>query len=272
MKKEHKGDTVFTETGDDDVEFVEEDEGVTLITHVNIILHSMFSKEELYINDHQIYNSNGLFAHKSHNSNNFKTTLSEYKGVSHCEGFDFEEDRKNLLDGPFFTGRMKLYSRLDGFMLYGKLGIDFLTNSEKLYPDMKVRIRLIRARPNFYTISEKPNVSLGIVECSLYTRRVMLKEDYHKKKMSQLAYAPVAYNYMETLEKTFIIPAQQNQFIKENLFNNARIRRIALAVNSNSAFTGSFAENSFWYQQFILRGIRKFRVGQAIVHHDTTEI
>ena len=33
---------------------------------------------------------------------------------------------------------------------------------------------------------------------SLYTRRVMLKEDYHKKRMSQLAYAPVEYNYMET--------------------------------------------------------------------------
>ena len=63
-------------------------------------------------------------------------------------------------------------------------------------------------------ISENPNVSWGIVDCSLYTRRVMLKEDYDKKKMSQLAYAPVEYNYMETLAKTFMIPARQNQFIQ----------------------------------------------------------
>ena len=75
-------------------------------------------------------------------------------------------------------------------MLYDKLGIDFLTTSELLYPNKKVRIRLIRARPIFYLISENPSVSLGIVECFLYTRRVMLKEDYHKKRMSQLAYAP----------------------------------------------------------------------------------
>ena len=101
-----------------------------------------------------------------------------------------------------------MYSRRDGFMLYGKLGINFLTTSELLYPTMKVRIRIIRARPNFYKISENSNVSLGIVDCSLYTRRVMLKEDYHKKRMSQLAYAPVEYNYMETLAKTFIIPAR----------------------------------------------------------------
>ena len=41
-KKEYKEDPVFTETGDDDVEFIEEDKGVPHITHVNIILHSNF--------------------------------------------------------------------------------------------------------------------------------------------------------------------------------------------------------------------------------------
>ena len=59
-KKEHKKDTVFTETGDDDVEFIEEDEAVPHITHVNNILHSIFSNAELYINNQQIYNFNGL--------------------------------------------------------------------------------------------------------------------------------------------------------------------------------------------------------------------
>ena len=83
--------------------------------------------------------------------------------------------------------------------------------------------------------------------------------------MSQLDYAPVEYNYMETLAKAFVIPARQNQFIQENIFNNAPIRRIAIAMNSNSAFTGSFAENPFWYQQFNLRSIRKLRGGQPIV-------
>ena len=42
-------------------------------------------------------------------------------------------------------------------------------------------------------------------------------------------------------------------------------------MNLNSAFTGSFAENSCWYQQFILRGVRIVRRGQPIVHHDTTD-
>ena len=86
---------------------------------------------------------------------------------------------------------MKLLSRPDGFMLYGRMGIDFFSTSELLYANMKIRLRLIRARPNFYMISDNPNVSLGIVDCSRYTRRIALKDDYHKKRMDLLAYAPV---------------------------------------------------------------------------------
>ena len=163
--------------------------------------------------------------------------------------YDYEETPDDNIDAalpePFFTRRMKMRSRADGFMLNGKLGVDFFSTSELLNPNMKIRLRLIRARPNFYMISDNPNVSLGIVDCSLYTRRTALKDDYHKKRMHMLAYTPVEFNYLETLAKTFIIPARQNKFIQENIFNNAPVRRIAIAMNTNSAFTGSYTENPF---------------------------
>ena len=76
---------------------------------------------------------------------------------------------------------------------------------------------------------------------------------------------------METLAKTYIIPARQIQFLQENIFNNAPIRRKAFAMNSNSAFTGCFSENPLWYQQFNLRDIRILRGGQPTVHHATTD-
>ena len=160
-------------------------------------MHSIYSNVEVYINNQQIYISNGLYAHKSYISNNFKAAISEYKAVLHCEGYDYEQDPgdiSNPLPHPFFKRRMKLLRRHDGFMLYGKLGIDFFSTSELLYPNMENRLRLIRARPKFYMISDNPNVSHGIVDCSLYTRRIALRDDYHKKRMDTLAYAPVEYN------------------------------------------------------------------------------
>ena len=75
---------------------------------------------------------------------------------------------------------------------------------------------------------------------------------------------------METIAHTFIILSEQNQFIQENVFNNAPIKRIAIAMNTNSAFIGHFQKNPFHYQKFGLREIRIVRGGRAIVSVDTT--
>ena len=68
-------------------------------------MHSIFSNVEVFINNQQIYNSNGLYAHKSYISNNLKAAISEYKGVLHCESSDYEQDpddSSNHLPDPFF--------------------------------------------------------------------------------------------------------------------------------------------------------------------------
>ena len=191
-KKEHKEESVvFSETG------VDEEEEVARVIYVNNIMHSIFLNVDVYINNQQIYNSNGLYAHKSYNSNNFKGAITEYKGVLHCEDYDYEQDPQDIshpLTDPFFTRKMKLLSRPDGFMLYAKLGIDFFSTSELLYPNKKISRRLIRARPSSYMISDNPNVSVGTVDCSLYTRRIALKDDYHKKRSDMLFYALVENN------------------------------------------------------------------------------
>ena len=86
VKKENKKEAKAEEE-----ETAEEDAPVSLITHVNNILHSIFSNVEVYINNQQIYNTNGLYAHKSYISNNFKGAISEHMGILHWEGYDYEE-------------------------------------------------------------------------------------------------------------------------------------------------------------------------------------
>ena len=213
MKKEHKEEAKAEE------EETAQEEAVPLVTHVNNILHSIFSNVEVYINNQQIYNSNGLYTHNSYISNNFMGAISEYKGVLHCEGYDYEEFPDEIkgtpLSEPFFTRRMKMLSRPDGFKLYGKLGVDFFSTSELLHPNMKIRLRLIRAEPNFYMISDNPNVSLGIFDCSLYTRRIALKDDYHKKRVDLLAYTPVEFNYWKLLQRFLsFLPDKTRSFKK----------------------------------------------------------
>ena len=73
------------------------------------------------------------------------------------------------------------------------------------------------------------------------------------------------------MAKTFIKPARQYQIIQENFFNNAPIRRVAIAMKANSAFIGSFFENPFWYQQFDLRQIRMLRGVKPFVDFHTVD-
>ena len=80
-------------------------------------------------------------------------------------------------------------------------------------------------------ISDNPIV--WVLDCSFYTRGIALNDDYHKERKDMLAYTPVEFNYLDTLAKTYIIPAIQNQFMKENISNNAPVRRIAIAMNTN---------------------------------------
>ena len=158
-----------------------------------------------------------------------------------------------------------MLSRTDGFVLYGKLGVDFSSTSELRYANIKNRLRLIRARHNVYMASDNHTVSLEIVDCSLYIRRIALRDDFHKKRQDRFAYTPVEFNYPEIPAKTFITPARQNHFIQKNVFNNAPVRRIAFPMNTNTAFTRSYTENPVWYQQFDLTQSRKLRGGQPNV-------
>ena len=113
LKKEHKEEAKAEE------EERTEEEPVPLVAHVNNILHSIFSNVEVYINNQQVYNSSGLYVHNCYLSNNFKGYISGNKGVLHSEGYDYEEFpdeiMETLLSEPFFTRRMKMFSRPDGF-------------------------------------------------------------------------------------------------------------------------------------------------------------
>ena len=59
-------------------------------------------------------------------------------------------------------------------------------------------------------LSDNPKISLKNVDCSLFTRRILLVEPNHQYFQWKLEREPAQYNYMETIARTFIIPSRQN--------------------------------------------------------------
>ena len=85
--------------------------------------------------------------------------------------------------------------------------------------------------------------------------------------MVRLAYTSVGWNFLETPAKSFnfTLPQKKNS-------NNALIRRSAIAMKMNSAFTEPFVENLLWYQQFQLRQTTMFKTGQPTAGFDLVDV
>ena len=145
---------------------------------MNEYLHSFLSNVEVYINNQQLYISIG---HKSYLWNNFKRAISDSERVLYCETCGHEEFHNEFLKAPLskpiFDMRLKILKRPDGFMLYGKTGVDLFSTSDMLYPNIEMELHLIRGRPIFQKNTDELNFSLRFIDCSLYTRRNSLNDE-----------------------------------------------------------------------------------------------
>ena len=140
-----------------------DEEPQTYLTFINYLLHSLFSNCEVYFNNTMDYNANGLFPHKAQISNEINSSAVSNKELLACHGYSFKE-YPVAFDMHPFTDRVNFLGTGITFSLYGRLAIDLFTCEKLLLPNTKARIKLIRARPNFYMLSDNPEVSLKIVE------------------------------------------------------------------------------------------------------------
>ena len=73
------------------------------------------------------------------------------------------------------------------------------------------------------------------------------------------------------MQKLLSFLPNKTKFFKKNFRCNDPVRQIATAIIINSAFTGSYSENPFWYQQFDLRQLRLLRRCQPSVDFDAAD-
>ena len=81
--KEHEKLNMVMTFTDDDLQY---------LTHVNNLLHSLFSNCEVYLNNQHVYNSNGLYGQKALIPNEFKASTMNNEGITACHGCEFEKD------------------------------------------------------------------------------------------------------------------------------------------------------------------------------------
>ena len=98
--------------------------------------------------------------------------------------------------------------------------------------------------------------SVVIEKASLFVNKVVLSDSVKVGIERALTKSPAVYPYIESLNKSFIIQAGQNCFVKENIFGTEPVRRLTVCMVRNKFFRGSTFENTpFQYQKFQLSKI-----------------
>ena len=100
--------------------------------------------------------------------NELNLSAGSDKGIVACHAYSFE-DFPDAFDLQPFTDRANALGSGITFSLFRRLANNLFTCEKLLLPNTKVRIKLIRARPNFYLLSDELDVSLKllIVRCLL---------------------------------------------------------------------------------------------------------
>ena len=150
---------------------------------------------------------------------------------------------------------------------YGRLSVDFFTCQKLLLPNVSLRIKLVRARDDFVTISEAAmkHYTVEIVSANLFVRKMTVTDTVFTSIERALLKSPAIYEYTEVLPKTFVIPAGQNSWKHEDIYMKEPVRRMAIAMNTNTAFGASNVHNPFYYGKHGLRSITVLRNGIPIV-------
>ena len=151
--------------------------------------------------------------------------------------------------------------------LYGSLRIDFGECKKLLLPGATLHLRLFRSPNNTLLLLKGTDdeakaldgkVQSVIEKASVFIRKVVVTDSvrlpFEKALLRNekvLLKNCAIYPFTESLNKSFIIQAAENCFIKEHIFGTEPIRRLTLCIVKNSLFRSTPLNHSpFSYQNF----------------------
>lgn len=248
----------------------------------NNALHSLFSNCEVTLNNVDVSSSNSLYAHKAFLTTEWSHSAECKTSILHCQGYTYESNPGELPN--VFEEKTKLSH--DGesvphtYYMFGKLAVDIFNCDKLLVPRSVLRIKLVKNSSDFAlnwcgesfvassAADDKPklpgNFVLKFNKASLITKQMMVNDNVYTSIEKALLRSPARYTFTESEAKTFIVPANQSTFVRENIFNNRPIRSLAIAMNTNESFTGKLTQNPFHYQTFGLQRIVLYRNGTVL--------
>ena len=239
-----------------------------VLIYGNNLLQSLFSHVELFLNGKLISISNNNYHHAAFVETELTSDTEGKQTWAQCQSYRYRSDAKQygkqkdkIIDA--FTKRSNY-----NISLYGAPHVDFFERERFLLPGVTLHLRLYRA-PSSCSLeavgtldtdaiksADQTPYSVVIEKASLFVNKVVLSDSVKMSIGRALSKSPAVYPYIENLNKSFIIQAGQNCFVKENIFGTEPIRRLTMCMVRNSCFRGTtIASTPFSYGKFGLQKV-----------------
>ena len=238
------------------------------LTFANNTLHSLFSHVEMFLNGKLISSSNNNYHHLAFIETELTTDIASKRTWAPCQGYRYRANDKANAEAK--EKELNDFRKGEQFNLelYGAPHVDFLDCERLLLPGVTLHLRFYRSPNNCALESvgtweaadikrvDQTPYAVVIERASLFVNKVVLSDAVKVSIERALTKSPAVYPYIESLNKSFIIQAGQNCFVKENIFGTEPVRRLTLCMVRNKFFRGSTIEcTPFQYKKFQLSKI-----------------
>lgn len=227
----------------------------------NLLLHSLFSSLDIYLNETNITSSSYNYTYRAY----LETILN------------FSADEKNtfLRAGGYYPSlnsikESYMRSKRTSIDLYGKLHADICAQPKLLLNGVNVKIKLSRS-PHQFALNYPPNIELGsklasvtVTDAYLYARRVRLSSSVQLHIEKSLHTSTAKYPLTRVEVKQFTITSGLLSKSLDNLSLGNLPSRFIIGLVKHKACNGDYRHSGFKFEHFNLKRVACYVNGSLI--------
>jgi hypothetical protein len=239
------------------------------VSPVNLFLHALFSKVEVFINGNLISTSN-LYHYKAF----LETLLTFGKDYLESQGtcalwYEDDSDKIDQAENTGFATRWGFIKQSEQLEMIDKLRIDLGNQHRYILNNTTIVISLTKnidpfcllhkdyagqvadAITNKKYIPALLNPKTRFLDASLFVRKQVLYPSIvlsHQKLLE--AGHSALYPFKMSDVKSFSIPISNQIFVEENMFLGSVPSRIVVALLPSSSFVGQYSENPLIFKDY----------------------
>lgn len=246
------------------------------VAPVNLFLHALFSQVDISLNERAISSSSNTYPFRAYIETLLNYGEDAKKSLLGCECF-YKDVNLTVSDPTQTAGensglkkRYELTKTSKTLDMIGPLHCDIFQQNRLLLNMVDLKIKMTRSKPDFCLMAKKEpakplsNYKVILEHASIFMRKVKVSPGVllgHAKAMEK---STAKYPIDRVLCKTYSISTGSKSFMQDNVFLGAMPKRIIIGLLENSAYTGQYDLNPFYFHHHHVNFISVYVDGQPV--------